>query len=187
MRGYALLAIDEDAEGLKALAQADKVGRSGSNTASFVINLALSQARLGQPEAALTTINRVSNTSDFGALLAASARHRAWIHLAEKAKAEEALREIQEHQDAAPAVYMDALLRAGKTQAARTLMHERLRDPYRRMEALIEVQNYSDSAPSGGPSERRDLSRRQELFADPEVREVILEVGRIESFDFPEP
>jgi len=187
MRGYALLDVDEDAEGLKALAQADKVSRSGSDTASFVINLALSQAQLGQPEAALTTINRVSNTSNFGALLAANARHQAWVQLAEHAKAEDVLREIAEQQSAAPAVYLDALIRAGKTQAAKKLMLERLRDPDRRTGALIEVQTYRNSATSGGPPEQPKLSRRQELFADPEVRALILEVGRIEKFAFPEP
>lgn len=185
LRGFGFLDLGKPSEALADLTRADEVTREGTDRASFVINLALAQARLGRGDDAKATIDRVGGTSDFGALLSANVYHMAHTTKGERALAEAALARIRARADSAPEVYFSALLRAGHLDSAKQVLLERLRDPARRAQALMEVQQYRDPPPTAVM--RPVVERKRELLARPEVRAAILEVGRIESFDFPAP
>jgi tetratricopeptide (TPR) repeat protein len=184
-RGFGYYELRKPSEALADLVLADEVTREGNDQASFVINLALTQVRLGKADDAMTTIDRVGSTSDFGALLTAHVYHMAHLSKGERALSEAALSRIRARADSAPAVYFDALLCAGHLQAAKQVLLDRLRDPASRAQALIEVQHYREPPPTAVT--RLVVERKQQLLAMPDVRAAILEVGRIESFDFPEP
>jgi hypothetical protein len=147
LRGFGYYELRKPSEALADLVLADEVTREGNDQASFVINLALTQVRLGKADDAMTTIDRVGSTSDFGALLTAHVYHMAHLSKGERALSEAALS--------------------------------------RRAQALIEVQHYREPPPTAVT--RLVVERKQQLLAMPDVRAAILEVGRIESFDFPEP
>lgn len=184
-RGYALLALGKTSEGLASLAKADDATGQGRDRASFVINLALAQARAGKADEALATIKRVRDTSDYGAVLVANVYHMVHSSRGERALAEAALTRIRARAHAAPSVYFKALLRAGQLQAAKQILLDRLSNPTTRARALIEVQNYHSSKPTD--MRRPEDKAMKQLLAMPDVRAAILEVGHIEYFDFPEP
>jgi tetratricopeptide (TPR) repeat protein len=184
-RGFALSASGQHPDALTAFSQAVAAAHYKEDFQKFATNLALVLVRLGRPDEALTSLRNLGETSDFGALLSSSVYQRAYLLNGDIARAEAALLRVRANEAAKPGIYLEALLRAGKLGDARDYLLQRLRDPDRRPEALLDAQTWRN--PPLTPEQRPVATRKQQLLALPEVRKAIEEVGRIESFDFPEP
>ena len=184
MRGLSLLSLGKPDEGIEALQAAQWAAARGDDPSSN-INLGLYLERIGRPDEALKSFARVGNASDFGYLLVAMGRLGAYLQKNDAARATEELIVARTKSHASKGVYLSALLRAGKLEDARDLLLERLRDPDERTAALVEIQNYRETAPY--PAEVGQREMRARLIALPEVQKAVLEVGHFENFDFPEP
>jgi tetratricopeptide (TPR) repeat protein len=184
VRGLSLLNLGRHVEGLEAL-RAAEFASPKNESVSFVINLGLYQERLGQPEEALKTLQRVEGANNYGKLLVSAGSLGAHRQNGNDALAAQELRKVREKSHYSRSVYLAALLRAGQLDTARDALLERLRDPELRNTALLDVQTYKDPAPL--PAEVSQRAMRAKLLALPEVQQAILQVGRMETFDFPEP
>jgi len=78
-----------------------------------------------------------------------------------------------------------ALLLAGRQDEGAQLLIERLRDPERRADALVDVQIYAEKPHL--PLTTVILKRWRELVERSDVSAVIAEVGVVERFAIPEP
>lgn len=185
MLGYAYVAMARYDDALKSLRRALVQSKDQPGHGSIAVNLAVMQLRLGRPAEVLVTLEKVESVSHEGELIAAGTLHGAYVQMDDKLRAEKALQRVREKSAYKPLVYLVELLRAGKMDEAKRELVERLRDPDRRIQALVEVQTYRN--PPIPPGQRITRARMKELVSMPDVRKVILEVGRIESFDFPHP
>ncbi len=183
--GYSYVATGRYDDALKTLRRAHEISRNQPGHGIIAANFAIAQLRIGRPDEILATLDGIEDVGPEGELMAAGAIHGAHIQKGDKPRADKALQRVRELSGYRPLVFLVELLRAGKMEEAKRELIGRLRDPDRRIQALIEVQTYRH--PPIPPGQRITRARMQELVAMPDVRKVILEVGRIESFDFPHP
>lgn len=185
MQGWLLLEMRRVDEALASLQAAERFAVGSDAYANFAINLGMAQERSGRPDDALATLAKAEEVNERGSVLVHIGRSRACLQKGDLPCATEALAKAKEEREGAIDYYFGALLRAGQVDAARELLLERLRDPDRRGEALVEVQKYKQLPPL--PAEVGERAQREKLLALPDVRKAILNVGRIESFSFSAP
>jgi tetratricopeptide (TPR) repeat protein len=184
-KGFALMGLGRTNEGVQALEAAERYAIGTHAYVNFAINLGVEQERAGHPDAALATFEMVRRTSDLGALILQVGIAKAALQKGDLTRADEALAKARENCWKDVSLYMGVLLRAGRMDEARDLLLQLLRDLNWRGQALFEVQNYRKEEPV--PAEKEELARFSKLVNLPEVQRAILEVGRIETFDFLKP
>ncbi len=89
------------------------------------------------------------------------------------------------HQNDAIDAYEEALVRGNLLNEAARVLVDRLHDPYRRNQALLEVQRYRDDP---CPTPQAEFPRRwRKLLCRPDARDAIDRVGRILEVPLPSP
>jgi tetratricopeptide (TPR) repeat protein len=182
-KGWALLSLQQLDEAIATLEAAEQYD-AGAHV-SFSINLGVAQERAGRSDAALATFAKIGRTSDYGGLALQLGIAGASRQKGDLPRAEEAMQKAHAARWSNVQAYTLALVQAGKMHEARNLLLQRLRDPNWRGQALADVQKYKRRPPL--PAEGEQRARFDELVSHPDVQRVILEIGRIETFDFPQP
>jgi tetratricopeptide (TPR) repeat protein len=176
LRSRALRALGRHDEALELLRRACR--ESKGDLVGHALNLAGFLAELNRPQEALTTIPRLDHASPYGRAVAAEVRVMAASELHDDAGIDSALAELSG--DGQDRVRGHALIIAGRTDAAATLLLARLSDPDRRTDALVELQDYADP-----PAPALVLAWRAQAKSvrdRPEVRRVIATFGRVRAY-----
>ena len=118
--------------------------------------------------------------SSYGAMALRSVQLRAAIGLGDTAASAAALAWIRDHHADAEDVFQRSLIFAGRLDEAARVLIAHLKDPDRRTEALVAVQDY---LPSPMTQRQREWDARwNQVRARSDVRAAIASVGRVERF-----
>lgn len=173
---------EEAAEVLKV---ASDLRENGQSNVSQRINLALLAAKLGRTQEANESISKVDAVSDYGLTQILLAKLIVAEQVGDRAASERLIGELRSHQGTSLNTYLLGLLEANMLDEAASLTIDRLRDPKKRFDALVEVQDYPEyySAYSASiPRAALRIERWRSVTQRPDVRAEILKVGKIESF-----
>lgn len=179
-RSRALEGLGRWEEAAGQLAIAARMSEDGEPNVSQAINLAYLYTRLGRPAEALAAVQVVGSMSPYGRMQLESVRAIAAAQLEDAETLASALEYLRAHRDDAAGTVEFVLLATGQLEEAAAMLVERLADPVRRLEALVEIQDYSE-----GPATPVMLEWRERWLAvrdRAEVRQAIERVGRRERF-----
>lgn len=179
-RSRALECLGRWDDGLAQRVRTSVLAEKGERNVSQAINLAGAYITHGRPVDALATLAKVGIPSDFGSMQIQSIRFYAALQLNDQRAIDEALAYMRAHQDDAIATYQRALVATGNLDEAAEVMIRRLESPSLRLDALIGVQDYADSAPA--PFVQPWSGRGAALYERPDVQAAIERIGRIESY-----
>jgi len=191
-RASAFVALGRWTEAEQAYGLAVRVNEYGRPNVSQRLNFADFLIRMGRVNdtesdlaAAKFAVNfqtdRFQGVSQYGALVFAQVKLQEALRLNDHAAEELTFAYIKKHRETSHSLYRYALLLTHRTdEYARALIAD-LRDPLRRADTLVGLQNYKDlPKPPGsidlGPETKAAMQR-------PEVQQAIREVGSIQSFD----
>jgi tetratricopeptide (TPR) repeat protein len=184
-KGWVLLDLRRVDEAIATLEVAERYAVGTHEYVNFAINLGIAQERAARPDAALATFAKVGRTSEYGGLNLQLGIAGAALQKGDLPRAQAAMAKAHDARWTSVRAYTRALLRAGQTDEARDLLLSLLRDPNWRGQTLADVQNFKSLPPL--PALVEESARFAQLVNLPEVQRVILEYGRIETFDFPQP
>ncbi|MBS0374820.1 MAG: DUF3857 domain-containing transglutaminase family protein [Proteobacteria bacterium] len=184
LRSRALERLGRWDEALAQEVEASHLTERGMPNVSQAINLAARYNELGRAKearAALAAVGR--DLSSFGRTQLEAERLLSAVQLGDGAETERALGYLKEHAEDSWSTYQSGLLAAGRTDEAAALLIARLRDPERRLDALVAVQGYADvpRGPFGAELARREAA----LIAREDVQQAITAVGRIDRYLLP--
>ena len=149
------------------------------------INLAHLLCTLDRPAEALALLPGDKEVSAFGRMQIEIVRVMAATQQVDAQAAEQALSYLRLHQRDAPATLQSALLWAGKSDEAAQFLVARLQDGGLRIDALKELQEYSE--PPAPPRMQEWRTRYRALRERPEVRAAVRQVGTIERYSLAPP
>jgi tetratricopeptide (TPR) repeat protein len=165
---------------LADLERALEVGEETGDSVSQLLNLGEFQCRLGHRAAALATVEKVGDMTEYGKMVLNSVRLCAALLGDDRRGRAAAMAYLREHSQDAPLVYLEALLRSGELDPAADALRQALAMPDKRGEALEWLQDYLQAEPL--PGDVAWLERRRQLLARADVRAAIDGVGRIEHY-----
>lgn len=169
-------------EMIPQLISSSKLLNANGGNLSELISLARLYCDVGRPNDALAALSRVTATpSPSGLMRGELVRLRAAVQLADAAQTVRSLDYLSTHRSDDQAAYLDALVVANQPEAAAQRLIEQLLDPDWRLEALEDVQNYSE--PPRAPGADEIAAQERSLIARPDVQAAIRRVGRSESYD----
>jgi tetratricopeptide (TPR) repeat protein len=187
-RAKAVLHLGRWPQAVEELERARRMPEHGKVNVSQSINLGELYCRLDRPKEALEVIAPITNDllSKYGRMELEGVRLRAATQMGDAAAAAQALNWLREHHKDAEASFQEELIMAGELEQAASFLVDRLKDPRRRSEALLELQQFIDL-----PATPRDkvLQRRWEsVVARADVQAAIAKVGKVERFNIaPQP
>jgi len=191
-RTYRVWLLDERARALCGLGRWDEAvaqlmsarlqPEGGSANVSQTINLASLYNDMGKPKEANQTLAELSaeNASVYGSMQVAIERLASADQLGDAAEVEKQLAFLREHRDDSQATYQRGLISANRQEDAAKLLISRLQDPDLRMEALMEVQKFTQPPlPKRAEQWRK---RWRAMVARPDVIEAIRKVGVVSEY-----
>ncbi len=181
-RAWAISALGRWDESLSLLDEASRISEYDTLNVSQVINLATLYSHLGRLEDAKKTLAQVGqNQTPYGRKQVEGVLLSIAIQEEDEVAIKRVLSALAAHPPEAAKTYQDALVEADRLEEAARFLVSRLRDPDLRIEALVQVQ--SDRKRPQPDYVERMRDRWRQVIERPEVRAVIEEVGRIETFE----
>ena len=178
-RASALFALGRwDAAIIQQQAASDWFATRSGNVGE-VINLGFLYARVGNPAAALATVQRVKPgaTNPYGSMQLEQVKLFAHVQLHDAAAVEQSLDYLRAHRKDSLGTLEVALLATGHDEEAAQLLIARLADPRERHEALLAVQEYDTGLL---PPWWQALQHRwDDLLRRSDVQEAVARVGRV--------
>lgn len=164
-------------EALSQLRKAARRPESGGVNVSQSLNLGMMYAMLNRGDDADDAISEIGPMSGYGRTVEASVRLLVALQRDDAAAVQRQLDYLREHRDESPANYQEALVHAGRDEAAIDWLIERLRSERWRADALAEMQDYLDVTLA--PVEAERMTRWRRIVALPRVQAALQPVGRI--------
>jgi tetratricopeptide (TPR) repeat protein len=152
----------------------------GSQDVGILLNLADLYVELDRPKEALALLEGIGEASDYGRMAEQSVRHRAALEMGDREAAERALNWMRDHRKDAPTILLRELCRQGELEEASTEARAQLQSPTLRSGLLERLQEYTGGTST--PRMREWSARWKAVFARPEVKAAIDEVGRVETW-----
>ncbi len=180
-RATALERLGQWDEAVAQLTEASRLTEKGGGNVDQILSLAALYCRLGRPNDALATLQRmVAPTSPLGAMALERVRIQAAVQLGDAKQVMGSLQYMNAHADDAPVQYFDALIFANQLTRAAHLLIARIQDTEQRQAALQSIQDFA-----AAPAAQLELdfeARRSAVIAREDVRAAVAKVGRIESY-----
>jgi tetratricopeptide (TPR) repeat protein len=162
----------------------------GNANVSNGLNLANLLAEKGEAESALQVLSSLSKTkarlSAYGRMTEMRARHIAALSSRNPEAAATALEYFRNNRDAAPPIFLEALIREQKFDEAAAEFDRWLADPARRSDALDYVQDYA-KVPHLLPAQQEYIPNFEAWLKREDVRASVDKVGRIEKVSMMSP
>jgi beta-barrel assembly-enhancing protease len=153
----------------------------GGMNVSQVINLAALYTSLQRPGDALDTLSDLGQLTPYGRMQLESVKLRVAIEQKDKAAIAEHLDYLRAHRVDAISTWQAALIVTDNKDAAADLLVERLSNESWRSEALVDMQDFLDTAET--PFSAEEERRWKDIVADPKVQRELVKVGRVEHFN----
>lgn len=181
-RGEALVSLGRWDEAVAQLLEASHLPEAGGNNVSQTINLASLYDDLGRPRDAQAALSglQADDMSPYGHMQATIERIAIADQLGDQAAIEHELAYASAHRADSERSYQQALISANRMDDAAHLLISRLQDPSERIDALMEVQGYSEFPL---PSRAQEIRRRwRSLIERQDVRAAVAQVGTIGTY-----
>ncbi len=179
-RERALLRLGRVDEAVRELERAARRPEDGGVNVSQAINLGGLYNELGRPSDALAIISNVGEMSPFGRMQLECVQLWASIQLHDVAAVARHMDYMRAHRADAMETWTNALVLAGNDDEAASELIARLRSEHWRSETLENLQDYSEVRHL--PLESSFHRQWRAIYARPDVREAIRQLGRVESF-----
>ncbi|HTV52487.1 MAG TPA: hypothetical protein VME21_14965 [Steroidobacteraceae bacterium] len=147
---------------------------------SHKLNLAAALCELDRPQEALRLLPDAEQTSAYGRTVMALVRATAAAELDDTPSQQAALAELRASTDVSPTNLFTALITVGDEDAAAEYLVARLRDPFARADALLDIQMFAKTAVPPRVQRWRQLLSRLRERAD--VREALRGIGSVRDY-----
>jgi len=172
-------------DSLATMRLASTLAEEGNSNVSQKINLGDMYCARGNGKQALAVLAGVGDMSDYGQMALQSVQHCARLLQGDRTGADQAMAYLQEHRSLSTPVYLGALLREGRMDAAAEALVAALASEEERAAALVMVQDYL--RPRLLPAEEESYARWDALVQREDVRTAIERVGRRQYYDIHQP
>jgi len=172
-------------DGLATMRLASTLAEEGNSNVSQKINLGEMYCARGDGKQALAVLAGVGEMSDYGQMALQSVQHCARLLQGDRAGADKAMAYLEEHQSLSTPLYLTALLREGRMDAAAEALIAALASEKERASVLVTVQDYVP--PRLLPAEEENYARWDMLMQREDVRTAIERVGRRQRYDIHQP
>ena len=181
-RTIALRRLGRIDDAVAALEAASRMTENGHVNVSQALNLAAFLNRLGRGAEARQALARVGeDLSGYGRMVQMQEKMHAALLAGDQAGADAALAYLLEHADDSPQIARSALVDMDRLDDAAARLVADLAAPETRADALLDLQDFKAADPLPADVER--IARWKRLLARADVRAVIDQVGRLESYD----
>ena len=177
-RAIALRRMQRTDEALEQMLVASTLEEDGQPNVSQALNLGNFYCGLGRADDALDAIAPAGAMSGYGRMVQTAVKHCAARLKGDEEAADRALAYLREHRGDSQAIYVAALLEAGRTDEAAAVVIELLNAADTRAEALFRAQEFLHPEPL--PADGTRIERQRALYRRQDVRAVIDRVGRVE-------
>jgi tetratricopeptide (TPR) repeat protein len=182
-QSLALLRLGRVPDAVVAQEKAAAISLDGAVNVNQTLDLGGLYCELGRGDDAARAARRVeANINPFGRVVQSMIEHCAATLTGDKAAAARALAYLEAHKQERAPLYLDALLRENRMDAAAAAFLATLEDELTRGDTLASVQTYADT-PDLSPSAVAQADRWKALLARRDVADAIAKVGRIEAYD----
>ena len=181
-QSQALLRLGRIPDAVAAQEKAAAISLDGAVNVNQTLDLGGLYCDLGRGEDAARAARRVeANINPFGRVVQSMIEHCAATLTGDKVAAARALAYLEAHKQERAPLYLDALLRENRMDAAAAAFIATLKDDLTRGDTLASVQTYAET-PDLSPSAVAQAGRWKALLARRDVANAIDAVGRIETY-----
>lgn len=184
-KSSALSAMGRWDDALATMQLARSFAEEGDANVSQAINLGEMYCARGNGKQALAVLKGVGDMSEYGKMALQSVLHCARLLQNDRAGADQALAYLEEHQSLSTALYLSALLREERMDAAAQALVAALASEKERAAVLVMVQDYLPSRLL--PAEQASDERWEALMRREDVHAAIERVGRRQRYDIHQP
>ena len=177
-RAIALRRMGRIDEALAQMRRASRLSEDGQMNVSQALNLGDFYCGLQRPDDATGAVEHIGAVSDYGRMVLQKVRHCAALQRNDATAAATALAHVREHEDDAPVILLEVLLRAGLVDEAAARLVARLESRNHRGRMLEWLQDCPLPDPLPGNVGMR--AARATLLARDEVTAAVDRVGRID-------
>lgn len=172
-------------DSLETMRLASTLAEENEVNVSQTINLAEMHCARGNGAQALVVLTSVGDMSEYGEMALQSVLHCARRLQGDRAGADQAMAYLEEHQSLSTALYLAALLREDRMDAAAKALVAALASEQERATVLVMVQDYLQARLL--PTEETSNARWEALMQREDVRAAIEQVGRRQHYKIHQP
>ncbi len=172
-------------DSLATMRLASTLAEEGNSNVSQKINLGEMYCARGNGKQALAVLAGVGDMSDYGQMALQSVQHCARLLQGDRTGADKAMAYLEKHRSLSTPLYLSALLREGRMDAAAEALVAALASEEERAAVLVMVQDYLP--PRLLPAEEESYARWDVLMQREDVRTAIEQVGRRQYYDIHQP